>query len=256
MVNTPSPAPVNEKEEIRVGDLVQYVNETLPKLYTELFENECNVQPGKTYRVHKIATHGWTSLPGVTKPFNWIVVSSLRDGSLSAWLPMRDFIKFSYVQYDLAKKITEAWNDYGSAGLPGKLKVWSNQVDTVDTVGDSNDLDYEFKASSPDALDEYEIEKELSKENPVCIVHNSAKRLHKILTHHSIHMKTEYVAEEIYMEYLNTNPYTWDSWYETGTNEFGYNRITDVMNVIRKIKNAPYENKEETLFKVVFPKIF
>jgi len=108
-----------------------------------------------------------------------------------------------------------------------------------------NNNSYTFKTSSPDALDYGLIFKELTKENPLAIIHRS-DGYHKALIHESIIQKLSTLTHEYYMNKFNKL----SEWRKT---EKG--NIAEIIKLVKMIKNASWPNKKETTFKVDIIKI-
>lgn len=105
---------------------------------------------------------------------------------------------------------------------------------------------YSFKTSSPDALKLSEVTQNLTKENPLAIIHRS-DGTHTFILHEDIYHKAEFVTDELTTEFYELlNVY--DHGYGFIKTEKG--NVSKITDIVRRIIEAPYTNKKETVFKV------
>ena len=132
---------------------------------------------------------------------------------------------------------------YFSNSLKDKLKDGVICIYTGSKPKYSDSNKYTFKTSSLLAIDFDLIKKDLTRENPLIIIHRN-DGYHQAIIHDSIIVKASILKISII---------DCKSIFEWRKTEKG--NIAEVITLIKKIKNAHWPNKKETTFKVDIIKI-
>lgn len=106
--------------------------------------------------------------------------------------------------------------------------------------------DYSFKLSSPDALNVQEVKEDLTKKDPLAIIHRD-DGTHTFVVHNSIWHKVRYTNDSL-SERFDDLLEKYDHGEKFIKTERG--NISEIVDCIRDIINASYENKKDTTFKV------
>ena len=92
--------------------------------------------------------------------------------------------------------------------------------------------------SSEDAISHSEIYKGLTREHPVAIVKRS-DGMHYVVVHESLEDKSYYVEDSLRDEYMDAMEPYWSGGYQP----YSSGTLKRLMEVLKKLRTAPYRNK-------------
>ena len=111
---------------------------------------------------------------------------------------------------------------------------------------------YKFSVSSDKLIDLEEIAKDLTRKNPVAIVHRS-DGMHTVVMHESLVNKLDVVSRKFYKEFEQVSEPYWkspDNFVPTSSRT-----LEPLLRVIRKLKEAPVTKGIRCDVEVVYPEI-
>jgi len=111
---------------------------------------------------------------------------------------------------------------------------------------DAQNNNYSFVLSSPDALNVQEVKEDLTKKDPLAIIHRD-DGTHTFVVHNSIWHKARYTNDSL-SEWFDDLLEKYEHGEKFIKTERG--NISEIVDCIRDIINTSYENKKETTYKV------